>query len=299
MSSVAESMTSLAQYAAQAEVSQELMRETIWQNDLLAASMWSNIALAGLTLIAIMFVAKDVTDPRSKLIIVSCMMISAVSISSYTGLFTGMTISILEMPPGHAMADATTTLANGETVDGTISLWGRYLTWALSTPFILLAIGLVAGSNLTKIFTAIVFDIGIMITGLAAALTTSSHAFRWFWYFISVSFFLVVVYILMVEWPKDAERTGTVDIFNKLKILTVVLWFGYTIWWAVGNEGLALISDVALTSWGYSIFDIIAKYLFTFLVVLYVIDEPDEVTAGEEWGAAQIGSTGSGAPADD
>ena len=94
----------------------------------------------------------------------------------------------------------------------------------------------------------------------------------------------MVVYILLVEWPEDARQTGTEDIFNKLKILTVVLWFGYTIWWGVGNEGLALIENVAITSWGYSAFDIVAKYAFTFLVVLYVVDEPDEVTAGEEWG---------------
>lgn len=278
---------------AQGDVSQTQMYETILDNGMLASSLYVNIALAGLTLLAIMFVARGVTDPRAKLIVVSCMMISAVSIASYTGLFSGITMSIIEMPEGHALADATTTLANGDEVNGTISLWGRYLTWALSTPFILLAIGLVAGSNLTKIFTAIVFDVGIMITGLAAALTTSSYLLRWFWYAISCTFFLVVVYILLVEWPKDAEETGTVDIFNKLKILTVVLWFGYTVWWAVGNEGLALISDVGITSWGYSAFDVVAKYGFTFLVVLYVVDEPEEVTAGDEWGAP------SAEPADD
>lgn len=282
---------------AQGDVSQTQMYETILDNGVLASSLYVNIALAGLTLLAIMFVARGVTDPRAKLIVVSCMMISAVSIASYTGLFSGMTMSIIEMPEGHALADATTTLASGDEVNGTISLWGRYLTWALSTPFILLAIGLVAGSNLTKIFTAIVFDVGIMITGLAAALTTSSYLLRWFWYAISCTFFLVVVYILLVEWPKDAEETGTVDIFNKLKILTVVLWFGYTVWWALGNEGLAIISDVAITSWGYSAFDVVAKYGFTFLVVLYVVKEPDEVTAGEDWGAADISATG--ATADD
>ena len=274
MSPTATLLASLAQVPTQADMSQsEIFEEVIMGDSLLASSLYVNIALAGLTLLAIAYIAKDVSDPRAKLIVVSCMMISAVSISSYTGLFSGMTISILEMPAGHALG--------GEEV---VSLWGRYLTWALSTPFILLAIGLVAGSDLTKIFTAIVFDIGIMITGLAAALTTSSHALRWFWYFISVSFFLVVVYILLVEWPEDARQTGTEDIFNKLKILTVVLWFGYTIWWGVGNEGLALIENVAITSWGYSAFDIVAKYAFTFLVVLYVVDEPDEVTAGEEWG---------------
>jgi halorhodopsin len=265
---------SFVQALAQADMSQaEIFEEVVVGDSLLASSLYVNIALAGLTLLAIAYIAKDVTDPRAKLIIVSCMMISAVSISSYTGLFSGMTISVLEMPAGHALG--------GEEV---VSLWGRYLTWALSTPFILLAIGLIAGTNLTKIFTAIVFDIGIMITGLAAALTTSSNLLRWFWYFISVSFFLVVVYILLVEWPEDAEKTGTADIFNKLKILTVVLWFGYTIWWGIGNEGLAVIENVAITSWGYSIFDIFAKYLFTFLVVLYVIEEPDEVTGGDDWG---------------
>jgi len=278
---------------AQGDVSQTQMYERILEDVVLASSLYVNIALAGITLLAIMLIARDVTDPRAKLIVVSCMMISAVSIASYTGLLSGLTMSIIEMPEGHALADATTTLADGTEVDGTISLWGRYLTWALSTPFILLAIGLIAGSNLTKIFTAVVFDVGIMITGLAAALTTSSYLLRWFWYGISCTFFLVVVYILLVKWPKDAEETGTIDIFNKLKILTVVLWFGYTVWWAVGNEGLALVSDVAVTSWGYSAFDVVAKYLFTFLVVLYVVNEPDEVTTGDGWGAPDA------APADD
>jgi len=285
MSGTSPSLDSVAQFvpAQSQSVPQDAMFDTILDDTLLASSLYVNIALAGLTLLAIVFVAKDMTDPRAKFIVVSCMMISAVSISSYSGLASGLTISILEMPDGHALADATTTLANGETVDGTISLWGRYLTWALSTPFILVAIGMIAGSNITKIFTALVFDVGIMITGLAAALTTSSYLFRWVWYLISVSFFLVVVYILLVEWPKDAEKAGTVDIFNKLKILTVVLWFGYTVWWALGNEGLGLF-NVGITSWGYSAFDIVAKYAFTFLVVLYVVDEPDEVTGGEDWG---------------
>lgn len=283
MSATAMSLGSLAQIPAQTDMSQsDIFEEVVMGDSLLASSLYVNIALAGLTLLAIAYIAKDVTDPRAKLIVISCMMISAVSISSYTGLFSGMTISVLEMPAGHALA--------GEEV---VSLWGRYLTWALSTPFILLAIGLIAGSNLTKIFTAIVFDVGIMITGLAAALTTSSYALRWFWYFISVTFFLVVVYILLVEWPEDARQTGTEDIFNKLKILTVVLWFGYTIWWGVGNEGLALVENVAITSWGYSVFDIFAKYLFTFLVVLYVVDEPDEVTGGGDWGS--VSKVGDGA----
>ena len=276
------------------QVSQQDMFKHVLNDPLLGSSIYINIALAGLTLLVLAYMARDVVDPRAKLIVVSVMSVSAVSIASYTGLASGLTIGVLQMPEGHALADTMTELAHsGEEVEGTVSLWGRYLTWAFSTPFILLALGLIAGSDLTKIFTAIVFDIGIMITGLAAALTTSSYPMRWAWYGISVTFFLVVVYILLFEWPDDAREAGTERIFNTLKILTVVLWFGYTIWWALGNEGLAIIESVGLTSWGYSAFDIVAKYLFSFLVVKYVIDNVETVSGGSDYGST------AGVPGDD
>ncbi|WP_436901660.1 bacteriorhodopsin [Halovenus halobia] len=280
---------STAEGPTQAELFEHVLNDA-----LLGSSIYLNIALAGLSLLLFAYMARNVTDPRAQLIVVSTMIVSAVSLVSYTGLASGLTISIIEMPDGHALAGTSTTLSGGGTYDGTISLWGRYLTWAFSTPFILLALGLLAGSNLTKIVTAIVFDIAIMVTGLGAALTTSSHLLRWFWYAVSVSFFLVVVYILLVEWPEDAKAAGTAEIFNTLKILTVVLWFGYTLWWAMGNEGLALIRNVGLTSWGYSAFDIVAKYGFSLLVIRYVVNNVRTVSAGSEYG-----STSDVAPADD
>ena len=274
---------------------QEQLFEHVLNDALLGSSIYVNIALAGLSLLFFAFIARNVTDPRSQLIIVSAMVVSAVSISSYTGLASGLTISILEMPEGHAMEGATTVLeGSGEEVEGTVSLWGRYLTWALSTPFILLALGLLAGSNITKIFTAIVFDVGIMVTGLAAALTTSSHLMRWFWYAISCTFFVVVLYILLVEWPEDAKAAGTTEIFNLVRNLTVILWVGYAVWWAIGNEGLAIIEDVGITSWGYSAFDIVAKYVFSFLVINWTVKNEDIISSGESYGA-----TGDAIPADD
>jgi halorhodopsin len=276
-------------------VTQSDMFEHVLNDPVLGSSIYVNIALAGLTLLLFAYLGKDIEDPRAKLIVVSAMAVSAVSIASYTGLASGLTIGVLEMPDGHALSGSTFELAhNGQEVEGTVSLWGRYLTWAFSTPFILLALGLIAGSDITKILTAIAFDVGIMITGLGAALTTSSYAMRWVWYAISCSFFLVVVYILLFEWPEDAAETGTQDIFNTLKLLTVVLWFGYTIWWGIGNEGLALIADPAITSWGYSAFDIVAKYGFSFLVIRYAVNNVSKVGRG-----ADFGSTAGSAPADD
>ncbi|MFA9425665.1 bacteriorhodopsin [Natronorubrum sp. A-ect3] len=258
-------------------------------NTLLALSFVVNIVLAGLTILGIVYLGRSLTDPRSKAIATALMLISVVSISSYTGLTSGLTLGIIEMPANHPAAGSTTA---GE--DGVLVMWGRYLTWTFSTPFILIALGMIAGSNWTKILTTCAFTIAMCVTGLAAALTTSSLALRWWWFVLSSTFFLVIVYVILVDWTREAERTGTADLFTTLKILTVVGWFGYPILWALGVEGFAIL-DVAITSWGYSILDIITKYIVTFVAMFYVANEPASITGGADYGSTLSGSS----PADD
>jgi len=248
-------------------------------NTLLALSFVVNIALAGLTILGIVYLGQSLTDPRSKAIATALLLISVVSISSYTGLTSGLTLSVIEMPAGHPAAGATTAGA-----DGVLVMWGRYLTWTFSTPFILIVLGMIAGSNWTKILTTCAFTIAMCVTGLAAALTTSSLVLRWWWFVLSSTFFLVIVYVILVDWTAEAERTGTSDLFRTLKFLTVVGWFGYPILWALGVEGIAIL-DVAITSWGYSILDVITKYVVTFLAMFYVVDEPESITGGADYGA--------------
>ncbi|MDG5817437.1 bacteriorhodopsin [Natronococcus sp. A-GB7] len=268
----------------QAPETQTEIFEHVLDDTLLTLSFVANIALAGLTILFIVAMARGVTDPRTKLIVVATMLISVVSISSYTGLMSGLTLSFIEMPAGHPLA--------GEEV---LTMWGRYLTWTFSTPFILIVLGMIAGSNLTKILTTVSMTIAMCVTGLAAALTTSSYLMRWWWFVLSSAFFLVIVYVIMVDWTREAERTGTGDLFNTLKILTVVGWFGYPILWALGVEGFALL-EVWMTSWGYSVLDIITKYIVTVLIVMYVIKEPETITGDADYGTTLKGV---GTPADD
>jgi halorhodopsin len=249
---------------------------------LLSSSLWVNIALAGLAILLFVYMGRNVESERAKLIWVATLLVPLVSISSYTGLVSGLTVGFLTMPAGHPLA--------GQEV---LSPWGRYLTWTLSTPMILLALGLLADTDRSTLFTAITMDIGMCVTGLAAALTTSSYALRWVFYGISCAFFLAVLYILLVEWPGDAAAAGTSDIFETLKLLTVVLWLGYPILWALGSEGLAVLS-VGLTSWGYSGLDILAKYVFAFLLLRWVAANEGTVAEGS-MGAGAAGA----APADD
>ncbi len=263
--------------------------EYVFDDTALALSFVLNIALAGFTILGIAYLGRNLTDPRAKIIAISLMLISVVSISSYSGLTSGLTLSIIEMPAGHPAEGVTTA---GE--DGVLTMWGRYLTWTFSTPFILIALGMIAGSNWTKILTTVAFTIAMCVTGLAAALTTSSLAMRWWWFVISSIFFLVIVYVILVDWTAEAERTGTADLFGTLKLLTVVGWFGYPILWALGVEGFAVL-DVAITSWGYSLLDILTKYIVTFVAMFYVIDEPDAITGGDDYGSSLPEFT----PADD
>ena len=253
------------------------------QNDaLLSSSLWVNIALAGLSILLFVYMGRAITSDRARLIWGATLLIPLVSISSYLGLLSGLTVGFIEMPAGHALA--------GEEV---MSQWGRYLTWALSTPMILLALGLLADVDRGSLFTVIAADVAMCVTGLAAALTTSSYLFRWLFYAVSCAFFLVVLYALVVEWPTAATEAGTDEIFNTLRLLTIVLWLGYPIIWAVGIEGLALVQSVGVTSWAYSALDVLAKYVFAFLLLRWVAANEGTVAASSR------GLTEGAAPADD
>ncbi|MFB6168367.1 MAG: bacteriorhodopsin, partial [Haloferacaceae archaeon] len=138
---------------------------------LLSSSLWVNVALAGLSVLLFAYMGRNVTDDRARLIWGATIMIPLVSVSSYLGLLSGLTVGFVEMPAGHALA--------GQEV---MSQWGRYLTWALSTPMILLALGLLADVDRGSLFTVIAADVAMCVTGLAAALITSSYLFRWAFY---------------------------------------------------------------------------------------------------------------------
>jgi halorhodopsin len=260
-------VSSLPLQTTQPEVFDRIANDVV-----LSSSLWANIALAGLSILLFIVMGRRLQSKRAKFIWVATMLVPLVSIASYSSLVSGLTVGLITMPPGHPLA--------GQEV---LSPWGRYLTWTLSTPMILLALGLLAGTDRVKLFTAISMDIGMCVTGLAAASITSSYLLRWVFFGISCAFFLVVLYVLLVEWPADAQAAGTSEIFGLLRNLTVVLWLGYPILWALGVEGVALL-NVAQTSWGYSGLDILAKYVFAFLLLRWVAANERSIGGGDPLG---------------
>lgn len=255
-----------------------LQVDLVQDDVLLSSSLWINVALAGLAALLFTYMGQSIQGSRARLIWAVTLFVPLVSISSYLGLLSGVTLEMTEMPAGHPLDEA-------------ISQWGRYLTWTFSTPLILAALGWLADVDPADLFAVIAADIMMCLTGLAAALTTSSLSLRWAFFGISCAFFLVVLYALVVKWPVNAEAAGTSEIFSTLRILTIVLWIGYPIVWAVGIEGLALVDSAGLTSWGYSALDIFAKYLFAFLLLRWVADNEGIVQSAAS-------SAATGPPAD-
>ena len=252
------------------QTSQSAVFERIAGDVLLSSSLWVNIALAGFSILLFVAMGRGLRTERARMIWVATLLVPLVSISSYAALVSGLTVGLIQMPPGHPLA--------GQEV---LSPWGRYLTWTLSTPMILLALGLLADADRASLFTAITMDVAMCITGLAAALITSSYLLRWVFFGISCAFFVAVLYVLLVEWPADAQAAGTSEIYGTLRHLTVVLWLGYPVLWALGVEGFAVL-DVAITSWGYSGLDILAKYVFAFLLLRWVAANERSVGGGAD-----------------
>ncbi len=73
---------------------------------------------------------------------------------------------------------------------------------------ILLALGLLADTDIASLFTAITMDIGMCVTGFAAALITSSHLLRWVVAASAVRSSSRAVRLL-VKWQAEAVANGT------------------------------------------------------------------------------------------
>jgi halorhodopsin len=115
-------------------------------------------------------------------------------------------------------------------------------------------------------------------------MTSQAVWLRWAWFVLSSAFFVVVLYVLLVEWPRDAERqpAPVQALFDRLKYLTVVLWVGYPVVWALGTEGLAVfgggVVGLATTSWLYSLLDVGAKFVFALLLIRFLATEQSVVS---------------------
>jgi len=139
--------------------------------------------------------------------------------------------------------------------------WGRYLDWIITTPLLLMDLGVVAGARPKLIAGVMAADVFMIVTGVIATLEGSPT--NYLWYVISCGAFLAILGALLTEFSDTARRrNGKINrLFQKLRNTLIALWFIYPIVWILGAEGFRVLSVETETA-AYAILDLCAKVGF-------------------------------------
>ena len=143
--------------------------------------------------------------------------------------------------------------------------WGRYVDWIVTTPLLLLDLGVIAGARPKLIAGVMGADILMIITGFIATIVEPPN--NYLWYVISSGAFLAILVSLWTEYSVTAHRRGRVNkLFTKLRNILVVLWIAYPILWILGMQGFKII-NIGLETAIYAILDLCAKVGFGFVLI--------------------------------
>ncbi len=169
------------------------------------------------------------------------------------------------------------TLILGETVsqiNGHLILWGRFIDWLVTTPLLLLDLGILAGLRPKLIAGVMTANVFMISAGILAALETSP--INYVWYLIGVGFFVAILISLLTDFSASAARRNFKInlLFTTLRNFLIVLWIGYPIVWIFGPTTLGVLT-VGTETLTYAILDLVAKIGFG----LILISAPPEVLA--------------------
>jgi len=140
--------------------------------------------------------------------------------------------------------------------------WARYVDWSLTTPLLLIDLGLLAGLSGAHILMAVIADLVMILTGLFAAFGSEGTPQKWGWYTIACIAYLVVIWHLAVNGRVQAKAKGSKvgKFFVAIAGFTVIVWTLYPIVWGVADGARILSVDSEIIA--YAVLDILAKVVF-------------------------------------
>ncbi|KEY75055.1 hypothetical protein S7711_01519 [Stachybotrys chartarum IBT 7711] len=141
----------------------------------------------------------------------------------------------------------------------------RYIDWFVTTPLLLLDLLLTAGLPWPTILIAILADWIMVVCGLVGALIETRY--KWGYFVFGCVAFLYVAYALVWDGRQHASVLGgsIKRTYNMCGVLLIFIWFLYPIAWGVSEGGNVIHPDSEAIFYG--ILDIIAKPVFTFLLL--------------------------------
>ncbi|CAA9503817.1 MAG: Bacteriorhodopsin-like protein [uncultured Sphingomonadaceae bacterium] len=149
----------------------------------------------------------------------------------------------------------------------------RYMTWAFTTPLLLLGLASTAlGSPIARrkpvVAGLIGADVIMIVTGLVAALSPQGSAQKWIWFTVSSGAFLAVLAILWTTLRAESRATGDDHhrLFLRNNSALSVIWLLYPLNFVFGTEGLGLYGQAPTTA-GYTLLDLLSKPIYGFFAL--------------------------------
>lgn len=129
-----------------------------------------------------------------------------------------------------------------QTVDGAVFFVPRYVDWLLTTPLLVLYLGMLCRPS-KQVYAALLgLDVVVILSGVTAVFLGGLLGIAVFG--VGCVAFAVLAYLLVVGLQRRAvvgdDRVETV--FTKLRNLTVVLWSLYPVVWVLSGPGLGLLN---------------------------------------------------------
>ncbi|OYR67845.1 bacteriorhodopsin [Halorubrum ezzemoulense] len=142
----------------------------------------------------------------------------------------------------------------------------RYVDWLVTTPLILLYLGLLARPSRRVLTGLIGVDVVVIAGGVTAAAT--GGAVSWAAFAVGGAAYLALVYGLLVALPRSAKAEGdrVRAVFGTLRNITVVLWTLYPVVWLLAPTGFGLLTS-ATEMLVFVYLDIVSKVGFVVIAV--------------------------------
>lgn len=127
-------------------------------------------------------------------------------------------------------------------VDGRTIFVPRYVDWILTTPLIVLFLGMLAGLDRRQFAVVLTLDTVVMVAGFAAALLPGVERFALFGVG-AVAFVALVYYFVGPATATASDRSdGALSLYVRLRNLTIILWSVYPLLWVLGSAGFGLLT---------------------------------------------------------
>jgi bacteriorhodopsin len=185
-------------------------------------------------------------------------LITTIAAISYFTMATGQGVSVKHITVRHSHEHVPDTY---EHIERQI-FWARYVDWALTTPLLLLDLGILAGLNGAHLLIAIVADIIMVLMGMFAAFGDDGTPQKWGNFTIAILAFLVVIWHLAINGRTQvrAKSDNVANFYMAIAAYTLILWAAYPIVWGIGDGARRLSVDGEIIA--YAVLDVLAKGVF-------------------------------------